>query len=904
MAQNPDALSKYPKIQEWAAKFYEVKAWEMSNTPLDPAEDDPLAGRRATSRSEIDKIALSNSLLSGSRRAFASAKAALARKVASASDAATFDAVDRDIAKLAADVTAQTEIADARIICEQSLQQAQAKFDSMRKSLDEGGYVFLQAALSAALALHRRAESKSDYETAHDNAGAFIMKAAQAETFGDFYSKWRQDTLAFIETAIPTDQKATALGNRDVCKAAAKVDSQQGKFTEAQTELVKFSKQAPIVEADFQDARPYFAKVKEFENQHRAAFSLVASSDVKDANKLKRGYKAARKLGDVDHKYGEAIAAIDVLISFVTTNHDLAVEINKYDKMMLRNAPYRNAKRDAEAKAKAGDAVGAAKLLRDFAADAGNKAAIDACNIRVAERALAREYDALSAILTGAEKSALDDAWTDLSAARSQDPPDYATAKPHYDKIVDMTNLSEIISLMAEIRPVRGKYPTADGYGFLTNYQASRSAGRFALALQQLRPAVPKFKALAGYLDTLAHANQVLSKLPGGSALAAGLTTEITQADVKARGGDPGGAQTDLDAVLAGTDYAELAEQQKDYNARYDALKKRQNRALRLMIISEAKAPLVTALASIKSLGDSGAFDEALLQMHAHGHRVTEALAYAAAHKQAKMVLDALKRAVAQDPLREAVIFAGGPSKSDLETDYGKAEAKAKSGDYDQARADFDALILVSKTMIETCAQAYEDADAVDSNAGHSLKRHGDHVSDDALILRLKDGTAPGGGHSPTSASSKFKSRADWLAGREAAAELAMQDGIDINETELDPGNQPTPHDYEIDHGKPIDEAFVGVSKQAKFDPNTGDFGTTEFYDSYEKMSDLTRSYVLFVWEYEKIDGATPEDNADYIAKYTAKHGVAPTKIAGRWVMMQQYPVAEGWDDELKAYAK
>ncbi|MFA3916681.1 hypothetical protein [Ruegeria hyattellae] len=904
MARNPDALSKYPKIQEWAAKFYEVKAWQMSNTPPDPAESDPLAGRRVTARSEIDKIALGKTLLSGSRRAFASAKAALARKVATISDAATFDEVDGEIAKLAVDVAAQTEIASARIISEQSMQQVQAKFDSVRKSLDEGGYVYLQAKLSDVMALHREAESKSDYDTAQDGAAAFIMKAAQAEAFGDFYSKWRQDTLAFTEMAVPDVQKATALGNRSTCKAAANAETRQGKFTEAQAELVKFAKQAPIVEADFQDARPYFAKVKEFENEHRVTFSVVASSDVKDANKLKRGYKAARKLGDVDHKYVEAIAAIDVLLLFVTANYDLAVEINKYDKMMLRNEPYRNAKRDAEARIKAGDPAGAAQLLRDFAEDAGNTAAIDACNIRVSERALSREYDALSAILTGTEKSALDDAWTDLGAARSQNPPDYATAKPHYDKIVDMTNLSEIISLMAEIRPVRGKYPAADGYGFLNSYQTSRSAGRFAEALQHLKPVVPKVKALAGYLDVLAFANQVLSKLPGGSALAAGLTTEITQAEVKARGGNPDGAQTDLDAVLTGTDYAELAEQQRDYEIRYDALKKRQNRALRLMIINEAKTPLVTALTSIRSLGSSGAYDEALLQMHAHGHRIEEALAYAAAHKQAKMVIDALKRAVAQDPTREAVIFAGGPSKSDLESDYGKAEAKAKSGDYDQARADFDALILVSKTMIDACAQAYEDADAVGSNAGHSLKRHGDHVSDDALILRLKDGSAPGGGHSPTSASSKFKSRADWLAGREAAAEMAMQAGIDINETELDPGNQPTPHDYEIDHGKPIDEAFVGVSKQAKFDPNTGEFGTTEYYDTYEKMSDLTRSYVLFVWEYEKIDGATPEDNADYISKYTAKNGAAPAKIAGRWVMMQQYPVAEGWDDELKAYVK
>ncbi len=192
------------------------------------------------------------------------------------------------------------------------------------------------------------------------------------------------------------------------------------------------------------------------------------------------------------------------------------------------------------------------------------------------------------------------------------------------------------------------------------------------------------------------------------------------------------------------------------------------------------------------------------------------------------------------------------------------------------------------------------------------------------LIKRLQTGTPPNA-KSPdeksfTSASSKFKSPQDWLAGREISAAAAKSQGVDVEAKSLEyPPKKgtvdeiPIAVDFVVDHGKDIDEAFVGQKKNVKL--TDGEPAVDKTYESFEEMTGLTRSYVNWIWEFAPLTDVPTKDDPgkketvkaktvkDYVEAYKRKNADAdPPNIAGRWVMMQQFPLAEGWDNKLKAY--
>ena len=213
-------------------------------------------------------------------------------------------------------------------------------------------------------------------------------------------------------------------------------------------------------------------------------------------------------------------------------------------------------------------------------------------------------------------------------------------------------------------------------------------------------------------------------------------------------------------------------------------------------------------------------------------------------------------------------------------------------------------------------ATEFEKADAVGSNAGHSIGRHGPQIDEDDLLARLTTGIAADGKKSTTQKSSKFASIEAWMEGRELSAAYAeTQTHPDGSSVDLGAPSIPADENaiidirHEVEHSGPIDEAFVGIKPaMALGDKNKIVEGDT--YETYEKLTGITKSQALWLFEidWSGITAGKPSKSRDqtpreYIARYKAENGnTPPADIPGKWVMMQLFPIVDNWDQELQEY--
>ncbi|GJD19161.1 hypothetical protein RIVM261_041170 [Rivularia sp. IAM M-261] len=170
-------------------------------------------------------------------------------------------------------------------------------------------------------------------------------------------------------------------------------------------------------------------------------------------------------------------------------------------------------------------------------------------------------------------------------------------------------------------------------------------------------------------------------------------------------------------------------------------------------------------------------------------------------------------------------------------------------------------------------AQQYEKQDN-----GHSLDRHGPEVTDKDLINRLTTGVAPDGKISPTPASTRFNNYDDWLVTRQDAMnDIATREGIDL--TKPPPSGKEGPFRITKDHGRAIDDGFVGdgnISKKNITDPSTGKNKNFKVFSSSKKVDNLTRTTTSIQWN----------------------------KGSEKWDVKQHFPDAQNWDQTKQTYTK
>ncbi|MDC0659824.1 hypothetical protein N6L27_17630 [Leisingera sp. SS27] len=914
MANAPDPLANNPAIRLWAERFYDAKAWDMPDTP--EAGGEVLEARRTTALAELDKTGVPAALSSGARRSLAGGRKALKKQILGADAAEAFDQIDSGIQALKDQITAQLAIAAARGKAQAALAAAEEKFAKERDSLDQGAFTFLEILIKAAQKAMAAAVSAADFEAVEAQAKDIAAKAEEARAYGVFFDNWTRATLLLIK---PMDDpaKETATTERAARMAAAAALSKTGDFDGAKAALEVWKSNLDT-EDHLAAAVSFDALLCGYEANHHKRCQNILSSQLRDTGDFRNHLKDAKKLAYEDSKFPEAEAKLNALIAYGTKERAaLAKFLRGFDMSMMPNAEFRNAVLAAQTKQAAAGDNDPKKALKDLKSWVNSHPAImgQSYSTQIL-KALQKRYDALKQVLKEPELTDLNTTWEAHRLLAEAGDFDMNTGAPqHHAKLDQLFKLEAITDSRREMDAILRRHPAAEGYDFHRPVTDALAGANYPAAVAAAPGALEKLQMMPGYLALRQTALDLLAALPGDPAdLRSTLDDAMQAADLTARGGDPAKAASDLRGVLDGTDYLDLALAMTDYNAKLAKVQKEHTRTKKYLKLPEAENALDASLKTATDrAGDDGEYGDAFLLLDQHLTLLKQVKPMATARFQVQGILGALRRAGVE-----------AEKLDPFELRAAAAEAEAAKPDFTEARTLFDALRGDLADLSTETAEACEAADGAGSNAGHSLDRHGPDVSDEDLITRLKTGKPPNA-HSDdersyTGASSKFHSPQDWLAGRELAAQAALANGIDITETEMtftgDPLTDPDENaDFTVEHGRPIDKAYIGHKKHVRLD-DSGEPISDKTYETFEEIEGLTRAYVNFIWEPELLPDETTghpapgthydeekaQDNADYVAKYTTRHGAPPARIRGRWVMMQQYPVADGWDNETKTY--
>ncbi|WP_264210245.1 hypothetical protein [Leisingera thetidis] len=914
MAITPDPLANNPAIRQWAERFYTIKAWTMPDLP--DAGDEELELRRAAALAELNKITVPAALSSGARRSLAGGRKALKKEILSADGTGAFDALDSDISDLSARIAAQLAVAAARDLAQAALAAAEDKFASVRGSLDQGAFTYVEGLIKAAQKSMGAAVSDTDFEAVEAQAKDIAAKADDANAYGIYFDNWASATLSLITPMTGGTRDAAETARSAQMKTAAG-HSSAGDFGAARTALEAWKSNLGD-EDDLAAALSFAALMDDYMSKTHDRSDFILTSAVPDARDYRNHLKNAKKKAYKEQKFAEAQALLQELIDYSSKDRGkLARYMRSFDGSLRADQGFRDALAAAGTKQKftgTNDPLGAMADMKVW--EKANRALMRKSYSKQIVKALEKKYDALKKVLAEPELSDLTATWDAHKLLADADNFDKDTGAPQYHaKLNQLFQLEKVVDDRREMAQILARHPGAAGYDFHKPVADALTAQKYPEAIAAVPAALALLRAMPAYLAAKQAAEDLLAVLPGDADAVRGtLDDAVTAAEAAARGGDPAKAAGDLQTVLDGADYLDLVLAMADYRAKLAKVEKEHARTKKYLKLPAAETKLDEALQAAKDrAGTDREYGDAFLMLDTHEKLLKTVKPMATARFQVQGIIAALKRAgVASDEL------------DPFEVKAAAAEDEAGKPDFDKARTAFDQVRKELEKLSAEAAEAYEMMDGVGSNAGHSLDRHGPDVSDEDLITRLKTGKPPNA-HSDdersyTGASSKFHSPQDWLAGRELAAQAALAKGVDITGTEMaftgDPLADPDESaDFTVEHGRPIDKAYIGHKKHVRSD-DSGEPIADKTYESFEEVEGLTRAYVNFIWEPEMLPAETtdhpdpatdyPEekaqDNADYAVKYTTRHGAAPARIPGRWVMMQQYPVADGWDNETKTY--
>lgn len=924
MAVNSDPITNNPAIQKWAERFYAVKAWTMPNQG---GEDEAVALRRKAALVNLGKIAIGSDLMSGTRRAFDGGRKAIHEAINGATTEDDFNPIDGDIVTLASDIAAQIEVAKARVVASDALKEAEVRFAALSNNLDEGAFTFLSGKLRDVQGAQKKAVSKSDFEDAENLGKDFLLICTGAETYGKFFDNWTLASAAFIAKDVPKPQQAHCMSERGSLMAAATSLSGAGDFAKARQELEKLGNDPDIDSGKFLKSQEFTDAYNTYMANSHDHCQTVLACDIDGVSTYRNHLKSAKKLGFTDGDCDAAVLKLKDLVDWCSARKKIAVRMRRFDNASKKFKEFRDAMSEMNTEQMKGNIDAALKILSKLEKNAEVMKFNFSSQI---SKKLKQRFEALEGVITDPELSDLQDTWKAHEQAVSDK--DFDKASTYVAKLNDLFKLEKMVDLRAELAQINTAHPGAAAYDYQKGFTDEMAKPDYAKALVALKDAMPLIRKLAAYLDTKAEVEALKLAIPDDPPeLRATLDTALNDADIKAMAKDPDGAANDLRTVLSGSDYLDMALALADYAKLAAVVAKRQPKVKKLLGLAVAEKAIDDSLDAARALADPGGkYGEAYLALLAHEKLLTLAQAFGAARRQVDGVMKGLLRAAKTNL---TLLDPAPATQEGLQKKIVAAEKLAGKADFTDAQAAFDDVLNDCKALSTKAAKFYEATDGVGSNAGHSLDRHGPDVTDPELITRLKTGTPPNAKtpdeKSHTGASSKFESPQDWLAGRELAADAALKlppgKRVDIEATSIAPPFEDAPESaaFTVEHGRAIDKAFIGKKKHVQYDEATQEFLPDKTYETFEEMSGLTRAYVNFIWEPEvirdvpkldedkniimkggvaELEDVKPRSNKEYVDAFTLKNGAAPPNIPGRWVMMQQFPVTEGWDDELKAY--
>ncbi|NIZ14725.1 hypothetical protein [Phaeobacter sp. HF9A] len=873
-----------------------------------------LVKRRTTATAELAKIKPSPDATADKRREFADRKKALTAAINSATELAAFngnDGIDSRITALADEVKEQKEIAAARVVAQKAVADAQARAGALAPGLDRGALLFVNGKVEALLAALAAATTRAAFAKIKTDCDAFMQRAGEAEAFGAYYDTWFKTSAALIATTAA--DASVEWKQRDIALAAAATASASGDFAAARSALEEFNKRdgssvppGGVGGAAAFDARAAFVDlVEQLEASHGAALEEIVASPLRNVRNEKNAISNIRKKGLAAGNITDATDEIPPLKAWIDGNLPLARKMAGFHPAAGRVPAYTTAIADMESERASGNWAQALAKLEALMAD--DDAAAQVASIS-ADKKLEASYNALYARATAGAKTGLKKVWDAHHAAANANPRVPATLKSALAELQDWMQIGPIYDARDDLRAILSRHPKARDYFHTDPITALFDKKKFPETLAAIKALEPKAATLCTYLEACDEAGLLLRALPGDPPeLRQSVQDALDDSDKKARAGDPQGALDDLTAAVNADEIQELALAIADYQKRAEVVEREHDRVLGFVVQAEVKTLLTDGLAAAVALAfPAYKFADAFVALTEHMALLKATRAYATRRLETEKTIAALDRAVNQDPTWEAQMFTGGASLDDLKTAFTAADALGANKKLKEAEAAYKKIISDCQAAMAQAIDLYEDADQQNSNAGHSRDSHGAQMTEEAHLKRLTTGVAPGPRVSKTNTSSSFHSDSDWLAGREIGAEKAMAAGVDVTSKSLPwPSAEPEGQKFIIDHGRAIDTAYRGVRPKQTYDKDSDQFQNTGTYETYEVLSGLTRALVNFTWECDLLNGVKYNSLKDYADAYAAANGNAqPPSIPGRWVMMQQFPWAEDWNQAEQRYDK
>ena len=874
--------------------------------------DAAIAARAVLRKGMTDRLALVPTPLAtaSEMRALAKRRADLVKEIADAKDKKALDDAEAKVKEVEKDFPELALLYAALAKGRESLAAAKAAHREAMPRLEQGFNGYLGKLIDIAGKAIEAAKAPATVTAQEKVLTDALALLAQAEAFADRLVQWRIKTDVYIAAGVSAADKADVTKARDEQYKAAQAAAGQGNFVAADKALTDFDTKPKVDGTKVGEAAAWQGVLKAFHAKYDAGIELLYDTKIDSTTSMAKQFKAVLDLipaatakATKNQDYAAAgldLAAVEPQLDDIIASANL---IKRFAALSLASKPVGNA---------SGDEYKAAVALLKTGNAAGGLAELKKVDVR--DGATAEAKRRMTSLGSKADGLFAGDASTFKSYVRAEvtaadgkiTANDLAQAKTHLDEAETRLGLARPwVGPFNAAEARRKAVDPGDAFQILKPARDDMTAGNPGASLAKINAALPKLVELETYKALKEQVDKLKASLTAPSPAFALVDKALTDADAKYGAKDATAAVALLQKVIADPAVDALAADVTLWQKRSAAATKRTDKVVKTFDLPEAKVALEASLKVATDLGDAGNKPtEGLAKLDDHDTLMAEAQPCAVIYQRVLAIRAALVKAAANftDPTDKASVYEG-TSAAAIQKDVDDAIADVKAGKFAAATAAFKQVLTTCQKAIRNTAKVYEKLDGVDSNAGHSLLRHGPDTTDADLLKRLLTGKDPVGDTSYCPSSSKFESPEAWLAGRQKAEEEALAAGIDVSLTTL-PVTAVIRKQVIIDHGGPIDKAFDGV-KEALGVSDEGDIKALGNYETYEEMSGITKSITLFLFELASPDtnATRPKDVKEYKERYKAAHANADAPdLRGRWVMMQHFPLVKGWNQEKQDY--
>ncbi|QYK39859.1 MAG: hypothetical protein KF887_10265 [Paracoccaceae bacterium] len=887
-----------------------------------------VAGRLAQRQKELTdklaKVAVPDGAPVADLRSAAKRRGDLGRAIGSAADIAALVPVDTDIDTFAKDMGDLLAMVPLRAEAAADLAAFRAEQKALAMIVDRGFHGYLLKVLADADKALTAAAKPGDLTAMRKTLTDARDKTNDAKAYAKDYETWSRNAEVFIAVAAAVTDKDDLFKLKVTLADAAAKKAGALDFAGARAELAKF-KADGRVGANLDEPAEFAEKVGRL--MESGEIATIKAVKPQGWNSIDTDFAAARKKGIKDNDFAAAIVMLDTLIDKVEGLMKVCPHWAKVSPLVgaLPNSdPVKVAFNAAKTDCTGGlwdDAVSKlTSLAPNILAGIEAKARLRKLTDDLAKRVPGTEVDAQAHV-----QGFLTQAGVEIGT------PDLVKAGAEMDKAeTAIAAIEPWANQVADVRALRAKHDSADDYKLMEPAKLKSDVHDYKEALKLLRTAAAGYGELVEYRANLAQVTLLKTAADpvsdAGKAIAKALTDADDLGRVQKKIGD---ARKVLLAILAMPDLAEAGAEAGQWVAIHGKVDARHKKIAPTVEPAAAKKTVDDSLSAAVTKADvDHDYPAATALLEAHDTLLTDARDYVALRKRAVQVKAALDRAAktfASDPTLVAKIL-GGPDDTKLKQEMAEVDKLAVAGDVSKAAADYAKLLKSWKTNISEAGKAHEDADGKDSNAGHSLARHGPEVDDTLLLNRLVTGIAADGKESTTKKSSRFDNFESWLQAREESARQA-EAVMDCNGNPLDLSAKSIPIDtgkvppfvdrvdnITIDHGGPIDKAYVGVKPGVVVNTGDGKIERKDVYETYEELTGISKSKALWLFEidwtaltappFSPIPNNHPKTPAGYLSLWQARKSSdpLPTSVPGKWVMMQLFPIVDNWNQELQDY--